>query len=241
MVILALAAAIFFGGASGCGRPSRTAPAILASLLDVEQFYQDEFGRWIVHCRSGLIEVSEVPPRDRPAVCVEESGAADFVAACHAAEETGNTANIFARLKILAAAESCAETWRALADVETLDLRDSALDEISPLMFFRNLRYLDVRGNHLVSLASLQGLKKIEHLLVSDNQIVSLEPLKTMAHLRSLDAAGNRVESLRPLSTMRTMTYLRVSWNPIGKDDWRCPTWSHNWTLTAFCKKYLRE
>ena len=103
-----------------------------------------------------------------------------------------------------------------LTALQTLNLNECGLSNISALGNLTELTSLDLSNNSISDLSALRGCQKLSVLLVASNALVDLNALSGMTTLTELDISGNRVTSLEPLAACTGMLTLRVNSNGLS-------------------------
>ena len=70
------------------------------------------------------------------------------------------------------------------------------------------LETLDLGDNEITDISLLSSLTNLENLDLADNQIADVTPLSALSRLETLDLRNNDVMDVTPLSTMMHLTYL---------------------------------
>ncbi len=96
---------------------------------------------------------------------------------------------------------------KSLTALETLDLCDNKLTDLSPLQSLTRLRRLDLRENQITDLSPLRPLTELQTLWLNNNHLTDLSPLEQLTQLEDLRLYKN---SLKDLSALKTLTQLRV-------------------------------
>lgn len=103
-----------------------------------------------------------------------------------------------------------------LTALQTLNLNECGLSNISALGNLTELTSLDLSDNSISDLSALRGCQKLSVLLVASNALVDLNALSGMTTLTELDISGNRVTSLEPLAACTGMLTLRANSNGLS-------------------------
>lgn len=125
----------------------------------------------------------------------------------------------------------------ALASIETLDLSDCEMNDLSflryatglkslilesngisdlrPLSELRSLRFLSLDDNMISDLSLLSGLLSLETLSLYDNLVSDLAPLSALNSLKTLSLGDNLIADLKPLSGLVSLQTLGLNDNQI--------------------------
>jgi hypothetical protein len=104
----------------------------------------------------------------------------------------------------------------ALANLETLRLRNNAIVSIAPLAGLTNLRVLDLGENDIVSVASLSNLTQLRELYLDENMIASANAVAGLVQLRILNLAENELNSAAPFNNLTLLQQLDLEGNGIS-------------------------
>ncbi len=85
----------------------------------------------------------------------------------------------------------CVRTSILLEEMDSLELVDASITDLTPLRWLGSLKRLVLRGNAITNVDALETLKALESVDVSYNSIVSLAPLRSLPRLRTIRAHGN--------------------------------------------------
>ncbi|CAL6097291.1 leucine-rich_repeat domain-containing protein [Hexamita inflata] len=86
------------------------------------------------------------------------------------------------------------------------------LQEISGVIFMKNLSYLDISNNFIKNISDLQYLQNLQYLNMTNNKIIFSQPLSVLPMLQQLLLASNMIRDFDALAT-----------NPNFKINWICP------------------
>jgi len=89
-----------------------------------------------------------------------------------------------------------------LVGLEVVDLRDTGVEDITPLASLVDLRFLFISGNLINDITPLSSLSKLELLDISENSVTDLAPIQSSQYLRVLWAYGTNITNLQPLVTL---------------------------------------
>ena len=111
-------------------------------------------------------------------------------------------------------------------NLETLDLCNNTIRNLSPLSSMQNLKTLNLNHNAVTNLADLSVLSNLEDLDVSYNSIVTLDPISGCVNLKNLDVSHNRITSINILGSLLCLKNLNLSNNSISDISVlsNCPT-----------------
>jgi Leucine-rich repeat (LRR) protein len=108
------------------------------------------------------------------------------------------------------------EDLHRLIELETMQLKDAAVDDLSPLGVFVRLRDLQFSGTSIADVSPLASLKSIKRLQATSSPIRDLSPLSGLKDLEELDISNTPVEELRPLSSLEYLKSLNCSGTPVS-------------------------
>ena len=104
---------------------------------------------------------------------------------------------------------SSIEETRSLSDLETLDLYDDLIQDITPLKNLTNLKRLNLMENQISDISSLKNLHNLEYLDLTDNPLSDVSPLSDLINLRELYFSRVDIYDISPLAKL---TNLEVLW-----------------------------
>ncbi|HEV7251589.1 MAG TPA: leucine-rich repeat domain-containing protein [Mesorhizobium sp.] len=97
-----------------------------------------------------------------------------------------------------------------LSRIESLELPDNAIADVSALSEVPNLARLDLSGNQIASLSSFAGLQRLSRLSLARNPLGSLNALHTLPELTELDLSGTAVRVIRQINALPRLTQARL-------------------------------
>ena len=107
-------------------------------------------------------------------------------------------------------------SFSLLTTIETLEIKETKLKDVSPIEQLVNLKTLELSDNQIASLpANLGNLQKLEWLAFDDNKIKNIETLKLLINLKELFFHDNYVEDVSPLKDLVNLTRLGCNNNNI--------------------------
>ena len=95
----------------------------------------------------------------------------------------------------------------------------AALDDLSPLADFAQLRELHVAGTSVSDLAPLAGLTNLTLLDVSQTSVSDLAPLAGLTNLTTLSVSRTAVSDLVPLAGLTNLERLEIAHTPVRDLD----------------------
>ena len=95
----------------------------------------------------------------------------------------------------------------------TLDLSQSFLSDVAPLVSLKNLTKLILRSNNISDVAPLAGLTNLTELVLSGNNISDVAPLAGLTNLTQLWLEGNNISDMSPLANLKSLTALTLTVN----------------------------
>ena len=109
-------------------------------------------------------------------------------------------------------------TQADMASLESLEVFESGVRDLTGLEFATNLTELHLGLNAISDLSPLKNLTKLLVLDLHRNRRVSdVTPLKNLTQLMWLSLRGNRVSDMSPLMHLTELTYLHIGYNGISK------------------------
>ncbi|KAE8882955.1 hypothetical protein PF005_g18819 [Phytophthora fragariae] len=104
------------------------------------------------------------------------------------------------------------------AHVRALDLAETDVEDLAPLLVLPQLQSLSVRRTNVATLAVLEALPELHTLDVSETRVVDFAPLQALQQLETLDMSKNWVST--DLGVLRHLTALRsLKATNIGASD----------------------
>lgn len=155
----------------------------------------------------------------------------------------------FPKLRSLSVRNTLVDDISPLSDTRAilfLDLSDTLVHDFSPLEKIGSIYRLSVAGLGLGSFKSLSGLKGVEFLDASSNSIVDLSQVPpNLLRLQRLDVSFNRIANISGLGRLRGLrreSRLKLDFNPLGwsieKNETNCPTKSLSVAVNTWCMKF---
>lgn len=93
-----------------------------------------------------------------------------------------------------------------LTTLETLEMQNNKLTQLSDLSQLTNLRFLGVAGNKLTDVSGVKNMVGLTGLEVNSNQITDFEPISHLTNLERLHVGNNRSSDI---SSLKTLTKLK--------------------------------
>jgi internalin A len=122
---------------------------------------------------------------------------------------------VYLMLNSLSKKNSCAEIWEWMKDKEKLSFQDSEITDMSPLMFFPNIKELSLDYNSIRDLSPLSQLTNLQVLWIDDNEIQDLTPLQNL-DLLWLSAGDNQIQDISALASQVNLQRLWLGGNQIS-------------------------
>lgn len=97
-------------------------------------------------------------------------------------------------------------------NLDTLDLGDNWISNISPLSDLTNLTDLALDENRISEISPLSELTNLRYLWLEFNQISDISPLSGLRRLLSVELHDNMISDLTPLAGLTNLILLRL-WN----------------------------
>ena len=109
-------------------------------------------------------------------------------------------------------------TQADMASLESLEVFESGVRDLTGLEFATNLTELRLGLNAISDVTPLKNLTKLLVLDLHRNRRVSdVTPLKNLTQLIWLSLRGNRISDMSPLTHLTELTYLHIGYNRISK------------------------
>lgn len=86
--------------------------------------------------------------------------------------------------------------------LETLELQNNSLEDISPISTYTDLTKLVLYGNDIVSISDLSGMTGLKEIDLSENSIVDFSGLLSIPNLESINLRENSITSIPDLVTI---------------------------------------
>ncbi len=102
--------------------------------------------------------------------------------------------------------------------VETLDLSDNRITDLSSISDQSSLKYLYLANNELMNLDGVEKLYNLEVLDIRGNNIRDLEPLRRLGNLKYLILDDNQITDISPLEGLN-LVFLSAKGNKISSID----------------------
>ena len=104
-----------------------------------------------------------------------------------------------------------------LLALKSLDLESTHVSDLTPLSGLTALRSLDLMSAQVSDLTPLSGLTALEYLNLWNTQVSNLTPLSGLTALESLNLRYTQVSNLTPLSGMMTLKSLNLGGTQVSK------------------------
>lgn len=101
--------------------------------------------------------------------------------------------------------------------IESLNLEDNQIDDISSLKGLKNLKILRLNNNKIDNIEPLRDLKKLAILEIQNNSVKNIEPISSLPELETLDLFGNPIEDFSCIK-LPALRYLSLSGEVMGED-----------------------
>ena len=108
-----------------------------------------------------------------------------------------------------------------LTKLESLNLHENRISDLSPIVGLTNLRTLDISTNRISDLSPIAGLTNLRTLDIAANRISDLSPIAGLTNLRTLDIAANPIADLRLRPVIELPNLTALSAGGIGLTDLR--------------------
>jgi len=91
-----------------------------------------------------------------------------------------------------------------------LDLSDTAIHDLHPLVSLKHLRYLNLSDTPVRALDPLKNLSALQKIVLVNTRVSDLRPLENLAMLSYLNLFRTEVCDLSPLAMLHSLTLLYV-------------------------------
>ncbi|NRA67183.1 MAG: leucine-rich repeat domain-containing protein [Pseudobacteriovorax sp.] len=146
----------------------------------------------------------------------EEREIAKFAAYCDAPENDPEIALTFNAIKTATASADCAELGKNALTLQELDLSNTSISNLTPLLEIENLSVLNISGNRISDLSVLSGITGLTSLDISNNSIEDLTPIAGLVTLASLNAENNAIQDVVALAGLFNLIALNLENNQIS-------------------------
>jgi len=110
---------------------------------------------------------------------------------------------------------SCEEAWDFLSRIDSIDISDVQISDLSLFSGMTNLKKLSAYENGISDLTPLIPLDRMEELYLVSNQISDISPLIHLRQLTVLRLDGNKVENIEILPKLKRLNRLGLDNNNI--------------------------
>lgn len=100
-------------------------------------------------------------------------------------------------------------------ELETLDLSNCGISNISALSTLNQLKVLNLDDNSINNLTALGKCSSLEELHICRNAVTALTPLASLSNLRILDVSLNSIDTIAPIIKCTSLSELNVSDNKL--------------------------
>ena len=104
-----------------------------------------------------------------------------------------------------------------VSNIQTLDLSDSTVKDISALSNLTNLEYLDLFcADEVSDISCLKNLTKLKYLSLRDTDVTDITPLKNLMQLNHLELSWTDISDISSLSNLTKLEYLDLSFSRVS-------------------------
>ena len=111
------------------------------------------------------------------------------------------------------------ETLASLVIKDSLDLSDSKIISLNPILKFRMLQELKFDNTEVSDLSPLSELKTLTFVSGRGTKVKSLEPLSNLGGIKTLNFEAAPVSTFLPLTGLSNLTYLNIDRSDIKDSD----------------------
>lgn len=112
---------------------------------------------------------------------------------------------------------NCSEAATQLNNATFLDLSDTGISDLSPLMSLPHLTKVDLCCNKFSNITPLAALINLNQADLSYNRITNILPLSKLINLTNLDLSYNEITDLQGLSNLINLRILDLSFNQVSQ------------------------
>lgn len=98
----------------------------------------------------------------------------------------------------------CSKIEKKYSQVIGISLFDTHISDLSPIQFFKQVKYASIQRNNITDITPLANLTNLEELDILNNPITDLTPIKNLK-LKKLKINSNAAFDLSPLSEMKSL------------------------------------
>lgn len=95
--------------------------------------------------------------------------------------------------------------------IESLDLSNRNIKDISQLSHLENLEVLHLYNNNISDISALSKLSLLKELTLGENRVSDISPISNLYSLTKLDLGGNPINSLYPIRGLENLGILAFS------------------------------
>ncbi|MFD2034555.1 leucine-rich repeat domain-containing protein [Belliella marina] len=107
-------------------------------------------------------------------------------------------------------AEPSIEDLSALIGSDSLDLSDSEIVNLGPVLKFKKINFLYFDNTKVTDLSPLSDIKTLTKITGRNAKVNSLQPLSSLPNIEVLDFRNAPISSISPLVGVKTLKYLNV-------------------------------
>lgn len=120
---------------------------------------------------------------------------------------------------VLDQAKPSIEVISTLIGLDSLDLSDSGISNLGPVLKFKKISSLNFDDTDVIDLSPLSDIKTLVKITGRNTNINGLQPLTNLTNLELLDFRNTKVSSILPLIGLEKLTYLNVDNSNISTDE----------------------
>jgi internalin A len=107
------------------------------------------------------------------------------------------------------------DTFSSLSHLQSLDLSDNGINDISYLSKCKKITELNLGNNSLSDITPLSSLVNLDTLELINNKLADISPLSLLTKLSSLDLRNNQIQEVSCLASLTNLKTLKLSNNLI--------------------------
>lgn len=96
------------------------------------------------------------------------------------------------------------------SNLNTLDLDNNLITDVSPLSSLTKLEELWLRKNSISDISALKSLTSLQRLGLDKNELSNISPISSLTQLRTLGLTENKIYNISPLSSLKKLVYADV-------------------------------
>lgn len=99
---------------------------------------------------------------------------------------------------------------KSLSNLRVVYLNDNEISDISVLKYLPNIQYLELGNNGLTDITGVKSLTNLQHLELMNNSIKDVSPIKALANLQYLNLYNNQINDISAIKSLPGLQYLNL-------------------------------